>query len=345
MNTPKHFNSSVRQSTLKDVAIAAGVSQSAASVILNGAKSGTRVSDLTRQLVEKAAKELQYRPNSLARSLAVGRTERVSFYSGFHRFNTRNAFYAEILDGVMAALGKVDMNLLMHSAGFETPDLLGIVSNRSSDGLVLHGTHDDPIIPLLTELRVPAVSVCDRISGLHCVVSDDDAGGRILAEKLGEAGHRHVLYRTSYSSFDSADHRLSAFRWSAAARGMRVTEVRHAEYDVCDLTTDELDLIRASRDPVTAIVGWDDQVAQGTCAFLETQGLRVPLDVSVVGYNGLETPIIPKYQLTTIKANWFDVSRIATENLLQLIAGQHVETVTTVPVAFVAGTTLRNLSN
>ena len=135
-----HFRHNVvpRAVTLQDVAKAAGVSSSAASVVLNGCRSGTRVSVPTRRKVMEVATQLGYRPNEVARSLVTGQTNRIGVYSGRSELDSRNPFFAEILGGIFAEATEFDLDTVVHTACKNERRLLDLVRGRSLDGLIVH---------------------------------------------------------------------------------------------------------------------------------------------------------------------------------------------------------------
>ena len=327
-----------RSTTLKDVAKSVGVSESTASVVLNGARSGTRVSDRTRQSVVDAAKLLGYRPNNLARSLLTGRTNRIGMYSG-HGLDARNLFYAELLGGVFEVSQSKGLNTVVHTSGNGSRMLLDLVSDRAIDGLIVHAPGNDPILGLLHELRAPAVSVCDQIPGLASICVDDHTGGELLAQHVASLGHKKVLYKLCMLPPTSANHRQASFVKTATALGLEVLVSEHGPDQSKILTPEELDLLTVGSDRFTAVVAWSDYAGEYVCRSLRDHGISIPDQVAVLGFDGLRSFFSPVFELTTIRAPWAQVGKVAVETLLQLIAGETVPTVTTLPVEFVRGCT------
>lgn len=325
--------------TLKDVAHSVGVSESTASVILNGARSGTRVSAETRKAVLEAAKRLGYRPNAHARSLQTGFSNRIGIYSGRSQLDSRNAFFAELLGGVFEAAAGQGKNTVVHTSGGGLENMLDLVSNRAVDGIIVHPGPDDPLLAVLGELRVPAVAVADRISALPSVCVDDRAGGALLAQHLSQLGHRHVLLKQAWWPAPSAVDRMSAFFETAARLGVVAIQRQEDPSDLEVLMPEEMEMLTRGRDRVTAIFAWCDRSAERICRRLEQIGVDVPGEVAVIGFDGFHHGYLPRYDLTTIRAPWAEVGRHAVEILEALIAGQSVAAVTTVPVEFVRGAT------
>lgn len=332
-----------RAPTLKDVAREVGVSEATASVVLNGARSGTRVSGATRQAVTDAAARIGYRPNSVARALQAGRNHRVGFYSGRSNLDARNLFFAEILGGLCGAALGHGLNVVLHTAGDDPDRLLELVTDASLDGLVLHAGPDDPIIPLLSGLRGPAVFVADPFPGFPSVAVDDRRGGILQAEYLAARGHRHVLYLLARQPVGSAIARMESFLAAAKGLGMRTT-VRYEEtyarpLDASDFAPALRDLGQGEGDRATAIVAWHDDVAAQTCEALAGLGVAVPGKVAVMGFDGFRSLFPTRFDITSVHAPWFDVGRIALDRLAALGRGEDVPLLTTLPVELIPGST------
>jgi DNA-binding LacI/PurR family transcriptional regulator len=339
MGSERHTWGQTKNVTLDDVAREARVSQSAASVVLNGAKSGTGVSAERRLRIIEAAERLGYQPNALARSLITGRTNLIGVYSGRSILDSRNSFFAALLGGCFEGCRPFRANTVVHSTGHDQEALLTLVSNRLLDGLVVQADDQDPILRLLGEFRVPAVAVADVVAGLPNVCVDDVAGGMLQAHHLAKLGHRSVLLKTSPGKPNSAVQRSESFKQTATGLGVRVHEryETFAPQDALDL--DDIRLITREADRVTAIVAWSDHLAQRICNKLDLLGLKIPGDVAVIGFDGFEPPYIPRYRLTTVRAPWAEVGKTAIRLLIELVEGRSAPNLTVLPVEFVRGET------
>jgi len=339
MERDRHSWGGQHQVTLQDVAKLAGVSQSAASVVLNGARSGTRVSAEKRRSVLEAAANMGYRPNAVARSLITGRTHRIGVYTGQFSLNAGNFFFADLLGGVLTGATSMGVNTMIHTSGRGEHQLLDLVSNRSVDGLIVHATEKDPILPLLGELRIPAVAVVDRIDGLPSVVTDDAAGGTVLAQHLAALGHRNVLVKSTRGGQRSAFARIEAFKAAADQLGMRTTSGSASSTDEDGMDQTDIQIVTSGKDRATAIFGWSDFVSRQICEKLLSIGVLIPGTVAVVGFDGFDGLSSPRFQITTIRAHWAKVAEEAAYVLNALILGKDVPAVTTIPIDFIRGNT------
>jgi len=287
--------------------------------------------------VLRAAEELGYRPNAVARSLQTGRTDRIAVYSGRTVLDARNRFFAEVLGGLVEGAAEAGVNLVIHATGKTTDQLLDLVSSRSVDGIVIHCGADDPIIRILQEFKVPAVTIADKVPGLPAVVVDDVAGGVLQAHHLANCGHRHALLMGPHYPTSSGEARTAAFRERWLSMGLQVTQTSDASLGL--LRTDEIDCLTSKKDRATCIVAWNDSVAEAACRTLDDLAVQIPKDVAIIGFDGIEHHSRQKYELTTIHAPWEEVGSTAARILKNLVDGKDIEPVTKLPVTFQRGKT------
>ena len=332
-----------RAATLYDVAARAGVSKVAVSVVLNGARSNTRVAEATKHRILQAAKDLRYRPNGVARSLRRRHTNIIGFYTGDWYLDTKQHFYSQIISGLQSGCHAQKKDLLIHGAfrGRSAGDIYAELIDGKIDGLVIFARRDDPLAAHLAASPLPVVAIADCIEGLPCVVVDDRNGSQTLARYLAEKGHRRVLYRCGHPLQTSAARRREAFCETAQALGITVLEHdaygegsdRVSEEEAALLTTGDRE-----RRP-TAVVGWADRPAYGVLDFCQEREIAVPDRIAVAGFDGFVGEIKPAVRLTTIRAPWDDVAQTAVSLLVKRMRGEAVPMETVLPVEFVAGET------
>jgi DNA-binding LacI/PurR family transcriptional regulator len=331
--------------TLKDVASAAGVSISCVSVVLNGTRSGTRVSDKTRSKVMECAARLGYRPNAIGRSLQRRRTQAIGFYSAQCDIDAGNTFLAELIGGMQEGCQKRDLALLLYNlhkgAGLDMS--LQRLSDGYVDGLLVYGSSSNPVVGQLVHSHMPIVAIVDPIPGLPSVRIDDWRGGEAMAKELSDLGYERVLYRQPSCDAASVKDRTAAFANACSILGIEVTMGRnvHAHSGV-EFSTKELEWLEGMQETHSAIAVWEDLTAVATMAQLRDMGVRIPEDVGVTGYNGSYTGPWPTAPLTTIRAPWREVAFRAVDLLVSQIEGESVEPTTILPVQFVRGTTTQH---
>jgi DNA-binding LacI/PurR family transcriptional regulator len=340
-----------KPATLKEIANRAGVGVAAVSVVLNGAKSGTRVSAGTRQAILDAAQELNYRPNGLARSLRNQRTGIVGFFSGYRCIDPRNQYIAEVLSGLQSGCVRKNLDLLLYTEHDDlTPEqIVQNISDGRLDGLVVTARPDHPVIPLLDRAHIPVVAIADPLPGIPSVLADSNEGGREQARHLHRKGHRRVLYLPSDFPFLSVMDRYVGFCNEAERLGIEVVVGRpiHGSHPELGEIEERLNLILPEEDlavlrgdsPATAIVAWDDIPAHRVASQLASLGYRIPEDVAIVGYNGCVHGVEPRWKLTTIRAPWRHIAETAIETLIAAFDGQAVPATKVIPIEFIQGAT------
>ncbi len=340
-----------KPATLKEIAIRAGVGTAAASVVLNGARSTSRVSEANRQAILRAADEMNYHPNGLARSLRNRRTGIVGYFSGYECVDPRNGYIAEVLSGLQAACVGLGLDLLLHTPHADlTPEkVVASLSDGRLDGLIVTALPEHPIVTMLAEAHLPVVAIADPLAEIPSVVADAWEGGRMQARHLHARGHRRALYLAADYPFPSVLERQEGFLHEASILGLAVEFGRpiHGHHPEIDGASDKPigmppeDLARLrGPDRATAVVAWDDAPAHRVASQLVREGINVPVDVAVMGYNGCPSATELRWNLATVRAPFREMAGLAVRTLHRLIAGESVPPLQTLPVTLVPGTTV-----
>jgi DNA-binding LacI/PurR family transcriptional regulator len=321
--------------TLKEIALRVGVNPTTVAVVLNKTNSGTRVSGRTRDAILAAARELGYQPNHLAQSLRRGRTGQIGLYSGYGFLDVRSPFLGSVVAGITDGCEEHGFDLVLKPGRQKRPvdEVLQSIHGGRIDGLLIVAPPGDPVGQRMDESHLPAVAIGDPVADLPSVVSDDLAGGKLLARKLVEAGHRRILFRAPEFPFKSVDARFAGLREGIQAGGGTLIELPFSA-SLADA------MASGGAERVTAIACWEDECAYATITELRAAGRRVPQDVAVTGYDGPWLVVPPFVRLTTIDARWYDVARAAVGVLHARISGQAVRSRTVLPIEFVPGETL-----
>ena len=298
--------------TIQDVAQTAGVSIGTVSRVLNG-RPGVKAS--TKTAVLAAVSSLSYRPDTAARQLSGGRAKRIGFHVSAHgsRFSPFYMLFMEHLSGEFEREGYRLDDISSRPDG---------LPERLSDGMMLFGVHDDdPRIPHLQAQGVPFV-LEGHAPGQRWVQSDDYSGGRQATEHLVRLGHTGVVHLSGDLSGQAAFDRFCGYRDVLTEHGLRVLEPLNGGFTA-------LGAYRAVRralgaDPYTpfsALFAASDEMAQGAIAALTDAGLKVPGDVSVVGFDDL-----PEFGegLTTVRQDITKIAQTAVVLLKEGLAGKPV---------------------
>lgn len=290
--------------TIRDVAERAGVSASTVSHVINQTR---RVRADTRERVLQAMHELDYQPNRLARSLRNRRTQTL----GVLLPNNANPFFALVLGGIEAAAYDHDYNVILGNANDDPARelaYLDILLSKQVDGVVLVSTGADPqVLDFLAARNTPVVMV-DRSPGdayedfpVDTVFTENMQGGLLATEYLIGLGHQRIACISGPSRINSSAARVVGYRQALAAAGLACDErlivtgdfQHESGYRACEA------LLRLP-DPPTAIFVCNDLMAVGALCAIHEAGLRVPDDVSVVGFDDVPLASFTVPRLTTV---------------------------------------------
>jgi LacI family transcriptional regulator len=305
--------------TISDVAAQAGVAVSTVSRVLN---ESPKVSETTRARVLAAIEQLDYRPNPLARGLSRGRCQTLGVVVPFFT----HASAVERLRGVVAALdgSRYDVVLFNVESPLHRDEHFATLTRRDrADGLLVLSLPPPPDdLARLARAGVPVVLVDAWGTDVPMVVTDDVEGGRIATRHLLALGHERVAFigddPDNAFGFASSPQREHGYRdvLDDAGIPLRPELVRYGPHDrtVAQRLTEQL---LARREPPTAIFASSDVQATGVLAAARTAGLRVPEDLSVVGFDDIE---ISAYAgLTTVRQPLFDSGHIGARLLLDAL--------------------------
>ncbi|MEP6764400.1 MAG: LacI family DNA-binding transcriptional regulator [Gemmatimonadaceae bacterium] len=307
-----------RRPTIIDVAIAAGVSKSLVSLVLRGA---SNVSVEKRRLVRAAAADLGYRPNAVARSLVQRRSNLI----GVLLSDLHNPFFADVIDGVLEAAGSNGYNTIMsvadHGALAERRALDTLLELRI-DGLIIASptVEANAIAAAGREMPIVLVAGRARISDVDSVSNDDSIGAALVVQHLADLGHQRIAHIDGGGGA-GADRRRKGYE-----RAMRRLGLGAFMRVVAGSYTDEggrkgvSALFSHSQSP-TAIFIANDLAAHGALIALSLLGLRVPEDVSVVGYDNTTLTPGSHIHLTTVDQPRPDMGRTSVTLLLERLAG------------------------
>jgi len=316
-----------------EVAKLAGVSQPTVSRALRNLP-GT--SPHTRQKVLWAAQQLSYIPSDSARSLSTTRSRRVAVVSE----ELTNPYYPELVEPLRRHLAAHDLRTVVVTDSEHRQVGAEVLADGSYDGVVLTTTLRTSALPRdLTERGVPHVlanRVLDHPESPSCSV-DNASGARAIATLLADLGHRRVGMVQGPVATSTGRERAAALRAELLARGVQVRReltLRSAfGHDSGRAAAAEL-LDRA--DPPTAIVGGNDVIALGVLSAARERGLRVPADLTVVGFDDIPMAGWPLIDLTTVHCDLEELARTSVELLLEAIdTAQPEVTERRIPVSLV----------
>lgn len=268
---------------LVDVAHAAGVSVPTASQVMNGTG---RVAEETRRRVLEIAESLDYRPNALARSVALGRSRTI----GVLAENAAGAFCMPVLIGITRELSSHDLASILFDARHDPVvrrEHVRHMLDRQVDGIVVIGEGPDVAIePLGVPFDGPVVHAFGPHEPAEAVSvhPDERAGGAAAAAALLALGRRRFAHVTAAGGLPSVDGRCAGFTEALHAAGQAPAAVLNGEFSR-DWGVRAAEQLLASTPDVDAVFAGSDAIAIGLAAGFEAAGRRVPQDVAIVGYD------------------------------------------------------------
>ncbi|BCM90929.1 HTH-type transcriptional regulator DegA [Abditibacteriota bacterium] len=308
---------------MSDIARRAGVSQSTVSFVLNGRDTAVRISDKTRQKVLLAADELGYRQNQLARAMRTGNSQMLGFLGG----DLCDEHVGRMLDGALqeAEAHGFTLKILPHrqeTEGFAAIRrsselrLMGVAALHLPRELV-HHLHEESLHcnrpMVLLDTPVPLADVPQ--------VATDDAGGvRTGVKHLVELGHTRIALVSSSPISVLAPLREEAFRRAMAEVGLPFDEANLARGNFSlrepNVIAAHALLDRSAGERPTGILCLGDAIAATVMQVASELGLRVPHDVSVLGFGDLNIAALCNPPLTTLRQPFRQMGRLAVRHLL-----------------------------
>src|ERR1700694_5179644 len=314
--------------TITDVAIAAGVSKTAVSFAFNNPE---KLGQATVERVLGIAHELGYTPHPAARALSMRRSGTIGVLIP-QRLSTvfANPFTSELLQGLGELCEEHDLTMLLVPP--LDGSLEGAIRQASVDGFISLGlSPDDRALEMLDRIGIPAVLVDSDASPNHPAVNVDDAGGaEAAAQHVLDLGHREVALivlpptRAQIGHTPVASRRLAGYRAAIDRSGASEPFTVTAGVTMAAGSRAFDSLPRGRRRP-TAILAMSDMAAIGLMAGARAAGLKIPDDLSVVGYDDLPMAAWTNPALTTVRQPIVEKGRLAARLLIPLMKGRTVD--------------------
>jgi len=328
-----------RPPTIRDVAERAGVSKSLVSLVL---RSSPKVSDTSRVAVEEAIEELGYRPSRMARSLV----NRRSGLMGIVTSNTRDLFYAEVVQGLSEYVNESERGLIpliLHGNHIDEEEQLATrrFLELRAEALVLMGSalSDADVDRLGTEIPTAIVGRWLESGAVDVIVNDDRAGGAMATRHLLDLGHRRIAHITGGNG-NGARARETSYRRMMEEAGCEPVVVE-GDYLQSGGARGAHRILDGAGDMPTAIFAANDLAAIGAMDVLRRAGRRIPDDMSIIGYDDISWAAMAPIDLTTINQPARQMGQTAARLLCERITTGSFEgqTVVLEPTLVVRSTT------
>lgn len=296
--------------TIRDVAARAGVSVATVSRVLNGKE---LVREATSAQVLEAARTLRYVPNVAARSLSIRRSQTI----GIVLPEVHGEFFSEVIRGIDVAARREGYHILVsgsHSDVGEMMEVVGAMRGRV-DGLVVMAP--DVAVDALGE-QLPLVLINSGDERHDAITIDNYGGARAMMRHLASLGHERIAFITGPAQNADARERLRGYRQSMRGGAAKPVELRGDFTEASGYAAARE--IAAMNPRPTAIFAANDSMAIGALGALAEEGVAVPGDLTVVGFDDIPIARYVSPQLTTIGVDIAELGRRALAVLLDVIA-------------------------
>ncbi len=293
--------------TMKEVALRANVSRSSVSFALSGRQEGIRIPEETRKRILDAASELGYMPNQLARAVVTGKN---SFLGLMMRTPHRDVeFQSRIMTGVLEEAAELDYNVKVIYLPDESA--IGEAIQRCVEwrmaGLITVSLSPDTIDGIRAEVtrHNMAMAVVEGVHqvqwGMH-VVSDCEQGIRLAIQHLRDLGHGGIAHLAARREDSTSAWRIEVFRRLMAEEGMVIHDeyIVHGDWAQREPNADAAHQLLTLPQPPTAVLCSGDNAGIVTLNVARRLGIRVPRDLSVVGFGDYSLAELCDPELTTI---------------------------------------------
>ena len=307
--------------TIKELSAACGLSVSTVSKALNNYPD---VSAETREQVRAAAARMGYRPNAIARGLKLGRTFNLGvLYTTETGGGFTHSYFSPVLEAFKAEAERrgYDITFITHRTGSGSMTYLEHCLYRNVDGVcIVCSRFDDPEVLELVSGPLPLVTIDHVFHSLSCVESENRQGMTLLTEHILSKGHRRVAYICGEDNSVTAV-RLTSFLRAMREAGAEVPEscIIRGKYHNPAAAREAARALLALDPRPTCIIMPDDYAALGGMDAIREAGLRIPEDISVAGFDGVDLLQMCKPRLTTVAQDTARIGAAAARKLVHLI--------------------------
>ncbi len=311
----------LKPTSVKDIARIAQVSHSTVSRALSNSP---RVKSETIERIKRIAEESGYRASAVGRSLATRRTRTI----GVVVTTISDLFAAGVVTGIEEVASDHGYSVFLANSNADPSREVRVVRSfeeRRVDGIIVTASRVGALhVPALSQMRVPIVLLNNQHPSefVHSVMIENTAATREATQRLIELGHRRIAYIGDWNGSTSDTERFGGYRQAMEGAGMpfRPELVVHGDGTPEGGIRACGHLLGYSQPP-TAIVAYDDMTALGVIRKIFDSGLRIPGDVSVIGFDDLSIAQYMEPPLTTVRQPMPQMGRLAMEAMIDLLGG------------------------
>ncbi|WP_404449488.1 LacI family transcriptional regulator [Sutcliffiella horikoshii] len=313
--------------TIKDIARVAGVSVTTVSRALNGYSD---VNKKTRQKIEEVAKELNYSPNTVARSLVMKKSKTIGLLvSDMNREGVKDNFTFEVLCGINEASANSDYDLVLFSTTSSKQSektYTQLCRERRVDGVILQGIKtDDPYLQEVVESDIPCVlvDIPQESSTVGYVTTDNVEGAKKAVAHLIDSGHRNIAMINGHEKADVSIRRLQGYMEVLNNEKLPFRPEWIKNGDFKEKVAEEVAVELLTEHPeITAVFCASDLMGLGVLKAVKRIGKKVPDDIAVIGYDDIMLASYSNPSLSTIRQDKFNLGFEAAVLLIDMLEGK-----------------------
>jgi LacI family transcriptional regulator, galactose operon repressor len=304
--------------TIRDVARQAGVSIATVSRVLNNP---AKVRERTRQRVEKVMRAVAFQRNVFAAALVTNRSETI----GLAVPHLTDVFFVPMISEIGKTVASHGSYMMVTCSGYSADEVernIRFLQQRRCDAIIAFpgAMADAHLLALMAE--IPHMVVIHRLLKRHadrCVLVDNRLGARLAARYLIDCGHRDIAVITGPSVNMESAERLATFVETMREAGLAVDPDLVAEGDfLLESGADSVARLLATAKPFTAVFCLNDRMAMGALSYLQSTGVSVPEEISLMGFDDTDYASLVYPRLTTIRQEVVELGRTAAEIALSM---------------------------
>lgn len=309
--------------SISDIAQICGVSKATVSRVINNKTAGVGLE--TKQRILKTMKELNYRPSTLARSVATSHSHMV----GLIIPDVSNLFYPSLIRGASDYLDQNGYSLCLCNSDSdpakEKAHLLSMVDRRVDGVILCSGVSNEQFLSQYAKYNVPVVLIgrsFDVFLSAASITGDNEAGALMAMRQLISTGNRRIVYLDGTAGVSGAIQRYAGYRKALTDAGILLDEglVRFGDFSI-EYGQGEIKHMLDDGVNFDAVFAGSDLIGIGVVKALQRAGKHIPKEIEVIGFDGIELSEIFEPQLTTIRKPHYDMAFEAARMLLTILDG------------------------
>jgi LacI family transcriptional regulator len=308
--------------TIKDIAKQAGVSYATVSRALNN---HPEINIETRKKIMRIAAEIGYQPNAIAQGLVKKETNTI----GLIIPDITNPFYPEVARGIEDAANEAGYTIFLCNTNWKLQreeNYLNVLRQKQVDGVIMAPASEERkhLKEVVTHWAKNMVFI-NRVNlgSVTSVLIDDIRGGRMAVEHLINKGYQKIAFVGGLADISSNRERFQGYQEALEAAGLKLNQAYIGGGDFKRASGHQVTERLLQLDPrPDAIFAANDILALGVIQAIKEQGLRIPEDMAVIGFDDIEFAALPEIQLTTVMQPKYDMGKLALQTLVAQIKGE-----------------------